>query len=52
MSTNYAAVLVESAVTSTASFGIMPNNLSESEKYEFVTILTLSYAPTSANLNS
>lgn len=31
ISINYAAVLVESAVTSTVSFGIIPNNLSEKE---------------------
>ena len=33
--TNYAAVLVESAVTSTVSFGIIPNNLSKKRKNSY-----------------
>ena len=52
ISSNYVAVLVESAVTSTASFGIIPNNLSESEKKILKEVcVTRPYAPTLENLN-
>lgn len=39
--TNYAAVLVESAVTSTVSFGIIPNNLSEKRKNNYKKKITM-----------